>query len=62
MSLRGGAAIDDNHTAPQFDAEVDRPAPEYLEKYYWGIPHLDASLRPPDRDPPRFASLTADQW
>ena len=42
MSLRGGAAIDDNHTAPAFDFEVDRPSPEYLEKYYWGISHLDA--------------------
>lgn len=92
MSLRGGAAIDDNHTAPPFDFEVDRASPEYLEKYYWGISHLDAvswryylpiltehtlrnfatsesnavdaflaSLRPPDRDPPRFTSLTTDQ-
>ena len=91
MSLRGGAAVDDYHAAPQFDAEVDRPTPEYLEKYYRGIPHIDAvswryylpiltehalrnvaaaesnavdaflaSLRPPDREPPRFASLTAE--
>jgi hypothetical protein len=92
LSLRGAAAIDDHDMAPPFDVELDKPTPEYLEKYYWGIPHLDAvswrcylpiliehalvnvasadsntveaflaSLRPPDRDPPRFASLTAEQ-
>lgn len=92
MSLRGGAAVDDGHTATDFDAALDRPTSEYLEEYYWGVPHLDAvswryylpiliehalrnvaaarsnavdaflaSLRPPDRDPPRFASLSAEQ-
>lgn len=92
MSLRGGAAVDDGHAAPDFDAAVDRPTSRYLEEYYWGVPHLDAvswryylpifiehalcnvaaagsnavdtflaSLRPPDRDPPRFASLSAEQ-
>jgi hypothetical protein len=92
MSLRGGAAIDDISSPAQYDAEIDRAAPEYLEKYHWGIQHLDAlswryylpiliehalrnvataesnavetflaSLRPPDRHPPRFASLTAEE-
>ncbi len=37
MSLRGGAAIDDNRTAPEFDEKADRPSPEFLEKYHWGI-------------------------
>jgi uncharacterized protein DUF6714 len=88
MTLRGGAAVDDYHTQPPFDPVIDVPTAEYLEKYHWGIPHLDAaswhyyvpifidhslrnlavgtsnavetflaSLRPPDREPSRFASL-----
>jgi hypothetical protein len=92
ISLRGGAAIDDHEAAPPFDDVADRPSPEYLEKYYWGIPHLDraswryylpilteyalsnlgttdsnavdaflASLRPPDRDPTRFAQLSTEE-
>jgi hypothetical protein len=40
MSLRGGAAVDDCHAAPDFDAALDRPTSEYLEEYYWGVPHL----------------------
>lgn len=92
MSLRGGAAVDDHQTAPSIDEAADRPSPEYLEKYHWGIPHLDAaswryylpilmeytlqnvgntqsnavdsflaSLRPPDRDPPRFAIFASEE-
>jgi len=91
MTLRGGNAVDGYDTAPPFDAELDRPTPEYLEKYFWGIAHLDpvswryylpilanyaltnvsnasnavdaflASLRPPDREPPRLGSLSKEQ-
>ena len=89
MSLRGGNARDEYREPPPFDPEVDEPTPEYLERYYWGIAHLDAeswryylpiliehtlqnitnpasmavdaflaSLRPPDRKPPRLDSLS----
>lgn len=92
MSLRGGYACDQYREPPAFDAELDRPTPEYLERYYWGIAHLDAeswryylpifiehalrnianpgsmavdaflaSLRPPDREPPRLESLSAEE-
>ncbi len=84
--------MDSYETAPDFDAELDRVTPEYLEQNFWGVAHLDAvswqyylpilmghalrnirnpgsmavdaflaSLRPPDRDPPRFAALTPAQ-
>lgn len=89
ISLRGGNALDDYETPPAFDLVIDKVTPEYLEKYGWGIAHLDseswrfylphylayaiqhvtdasstamdaflASLRPPDRDPPRFGTLS----
>jgi hypothetical protein len=92
MSLRGGYARDEYREPPPFDPELDRPTPEYLERYYWGIAHLDAeswryylpilieytlrditngqsmaielflaSLRPPDREPPRLESLSVEQ-
>jgi hypothetical protein len=92
MSLRGGNARDEYREPPPFDPELDRPTPEYLERYFWGIAHLDAeswryylpmliehtlqnvgnprsmavdaflaSLRPPDREPPRLESLSAEQ-
>ncbi|QSP95512.1 hypothetical protein LPB19_03585 [Marinobacter salinisoli] len=75
--------------APDYDPEVDEISPHYLEKYFWGIAHLDAvswryylpyllgysiqnisnpessaidaflsNLRPPNRQPPRFSSLS----
>lgn len=92
MSLRAGNAEDDYEPHPDYETEIDRPTPEYLETYHWGIGHLDAEswryylphllahalrnlsdpgsmavqstlfyLRPPDRDPPRFGSLTPAQ-
>ncbi len=92
MSLRGGNALDDYETAPAFDPVIDKVTTEYLEKYYWGIAHLDSeswrfylphylaysiqnisdpsstaldfffgSLRPPDRDPPRFGALSKEE-
>lgn len=92
MSLRGGNSRDEYREPPPFDPELDRPTPEYLERYFWGIAHLDAeswryylpilikhalqnigdarsmavdaflaSLRPPDREPPRLESLSVEQ-
>lgn len=91
MSLRGGNALDEYREPPPFDEALDAPNDQYLENYYWGLPHLDPaswrhylpffidyalrhmeaaempvdtllfSLRPPDREPPRFGSLSADQ-
>ncbi|WP_409993772.1 DUF6714 family protein [Roseateles oligotrophus] len=91
MSLRAGNAVDDGSKLPPTDKEADAPADNYLEQYYWGLPHLDAeswrhvlpflldyalrhiehasdavdgllnSLRPPDRMPPRLASLSLEQ-
>lgn len=90
MSLRAGNAIDDYAQAPPFEPTIDAVTPEYLERYAWGLHHLDAvswryylphllrhalqnignpasnatdtllaSLRPPDRQPPRFGALSA---
>jgi hypothetical protein len=91
MTLRGANAVDSYSIPPPFDAELDLPTPEYLEKHFWGIAHLDpaswryylpilthyaltnisnasnavdaflASLRPPDREPPRLGSLSKEQ-
>jgi hypothetical protein len=92
MSLRAGNSRDEYREAPSFDPDLDRPTPEYLERYFWGIAHLDAeswryylpillgyalqniangrsmavdaflaSLRPPDREPPRLEALSAEQ-
>jgi hypothetical protein len=92
MSLRGGNAIDNHEPAPSFDPTLDNITPDYLEAYFWAIPHLDAeswlfylphfiaysldnltesgsnaidsflfSLRPPDKDSPRFTGLTSSQ-
>lgn len=41
LTLRGGDAIDDGEVPPPYDAELDRPTPEYLERYHSGIFHLD---------------------
>jgi len=90
MTLRQGDAIDSYAKPPPRD-ETDAVSDEYLEKYCWGLNHLDPgswrhylpalaefaqrhlgsssnaidalinSLRPPDRDPPRLASLTPPQ-
>ncbi|RDZ28955.1 DUF6714 family protein [Lysobacter silvisoli] len=42
MSLRAGNAEDDYEAHPDYDAEIDRLTPEYLETYHWGIGYLDA--------------------
>jgi len=90
MTLRQGDAIDSYAEPPARD-ETDAVTDEYLERYCWGLNHLDPSswrhylpaladlaqrrlssnsnaidalinsLRPPDRDPPRLASLTPSQ-
>ena len=91
MSLRQGNAVDSYAAVPPAEAAADAVTDDYLERYCWGLPHLDAaswrhylpalaefaqrhaasnsnvvgsliaSLRPPDRDPPRLASLSAAQ-
>jgi len=92
LTLRGGDALDNHASPPSFDDIIDETTDAYLEKYSWGIAHLDAaswrhyvprlieyavahrtvgsglvidaflsSLRPPDRTPPRFGSLSNDQ-
>jgi hypothetical protein len=91
MSLRGGNAVDDYREATPFDVSLDAVTDEYLEKYFFGVAHLDPaswrhylphlidlalrtldrpgnatdallmSLRPPDREPPRLSSLSAEQ-
>jgi hypothetical protein len=92
LSLRGGNARDEYKEPPPFDPELDRPTSEYLERYFWGIAHLDpeswryyvpilieytlkninnpasmavdaflASLRPPDREPPRLEALSVQE-
>jgi hypothetical protein len=70
MTLRGGAAVDSYDEPSGFDPRLDQTTDAYLEAYaYWALPHLDPiswrhylpSLRPPDRDPPRLASLSAEQ-
>ena len=91
LTLRGGNALDDRAKPPPFDEVIDRLTDEYVERFHWGIPHLDAaswrhvlpfllayalrnleqasivvdallsSLRPPDRQPPRLASLSLEQ-
>ncbi len=90
-SLRAGDLLDDYKETLPFDPAVDAVSDEYMERYHWGLNHLDAaswrhylpglmeyafrhielnsivvdallnSLRPPDREPPRLATLTADQ-
>src|SRR5215467_14457960 len=90
MTLRQGDAID-SYAEPPLRDETDVVTDGYLQKYCWGLNHLDASswrhylpaladlaerrigdncnaidalinsLRPPDRDPPRLASLTPSQ-
>ena len=92
VSLRSGNEIDSYAKPLPFDENEDKPTDEYVEKFSWGIVHLDpaswrhylpilidlsirkidgasniavdaflSSLRPPDRDPPRFATLSAEQ-
>lgn len=91
ITLRGGNALDEYSEPPPFDPAIDHHSADYLERYWWGIAHLDPSswrhylpflmqyalehradgdmvidsllmaLRPPDREPPRLASLNAAQ-
>lgn len=91
ITLRGGNAIDEYRQPPAFDATLDAVTDVYLERFMWGVGHLDAqswrhylpslidhalrhirqasnvtdallnSLRPPDREPPRLASLSPEQ-
>ncbi len=91
MSLRGGNAVDSFEAIPEFDDAIDIPSDIYLERYAWGIDHLNPesyryylpyfmdyalrhgqrgsilidcilqSLRPPDRVPARFATLSSEQ-
>jgi len=90
-TLRAGNAYDEHLPEPPFDPKMDIPTEDYLEKYHWGVCHLDPlswrhylpalleyslknmaeddmtieatlrSLRPPDRTPPRLASLSGAQ-
>src|SRR5262249_26519820 len=90
MTLRQADAIDSYAEPPPRD-DSDALTDNYLERYCWGLNHLDPaswrhylfafadlaqrrlgtgsnavdalinSLRPPDRDPPRLASLTPAQ-
>jgi hypothetical protein len=43
MSLRGGNAVDGYDAPPPYDAALDAPTGEYLERHWWGIAHLDAA-------------------
>lgn len=91
LSLRGGNALDSYDLPEPYDAMLDTPTDDYLERHWWGVAHLDAaswrhylpllmlyglrhlhehtmatealliSLRPPDREPPRLASLDPAQ-
>ena len=91
LTLRGGNQVDDCEKPSSFDPTTDSVSDKYLESYFWGVAHLDASswrhylphlieygsrhsrdgghvveallnsLRPPDRSPPRLASLTFEQ-
>jgi hypothetical protein len=92
-TLRSANAIDSYSAPIPYDASLDEPTDEYLERYtFWGQIFLDATswrhylplwidyatrhaadrstmvvegllaaLRPPDREPPRLASLTGEQ-
>ena len=42
VSLRGGNSLDEYEYPGPFDAEVDAVSDDYLERYWWGIAHLDA--------------------
>jgi len=42
LTLRGGDAIDSGKPPDEFDAALDAITDEYIEQYYWGLPHLDA--------------------
>jgi hypothetical protein len=91
LTLRGADAVDSYRAPSPYDLELDAVTDAYLERYYFGVAHLDAqswrhylapllvyasrhrervtevaeatlwSLRPPDRDPPRLASLSWKQ-
>jgi hypothetical protein len=43
MSLRAGNALDGGKQPSSNDKQLDAPADNYLEQYYWGLPHLDAA-------------------
>jgi hypothetical protein len=40
-SLRSGNALDDYEAPSAFDARVDKGTDEYIERYIWGLGHLD---------------------
>jgi hypothetical protein len=91
LTLRGANDVDDYRSPAIYDPQADRVSDEYLERYHYGVAHLDArswrhylplllsygsrhrqrdtdvmqavlwSLRPPDRDPPRLATLSSGQ-
>lgn len=93
LTLRGGDRVDSYDYPEPFDAELDAPTDEYIERYaFHAMPFLDArswrhylprlidhvfrrpdeptglvafavihSLRPPDREPARLATLVAEQ-
>jgi hypothetical protein len=41
LTLRGGDALDNHASPPPFDDILDEATDAYLEKYSWGIAHLD---------------------
>ena len=44
ITLRGGAACDDYRDPPPYDAALDSPTDDYLERYaFHGLPYLDAA-------------------
>jgi hypothetical protein len=91
VTLRAGNALDEYKQPQNFDPTTDTVSDSYLERYWWGIAHLDpiswryylphlieyslrrrhehsmvidallTSLRPPDREPARLASLSPKQ-
>lgn len=42
ISLRGGNSLDEYKNPESFDAVVDAVSDSYLERYWWGIAHLDS--------------------
>lgn len=43
ISLRSGDLLDDYKEALSFDPAVDALSDEYMERYHWGLNHLDAA-------------------
>lgn len=42
MTLRAGNAIDSYDIPPPYDETADRISDDYLERFHWGLAHLDA--------------------